>query len=154
MTSVTEEHGQGQGVAGCACLRLRGLPFSATPADVIGFFSSFNVVDVLLPRSHGKHGEAVGVAGPRCTVARSPHRPDLPAESPAAVGVAAAWRNRTPVSEVLTPQHAKPATLVTAAPHRAAGRSNGQAYVLLHEDEAQRALSELHLQHMGKRYIE
>lgn len=51
MTSTSGE--QGQGGAGIACLRLRGLPFSATSADVVGFFASYTVVDVLLPRTHG-----------------------------------------------------------------------------------------------------
>jgi hypothetical protein len=40
---------------GVAVLRLRGLPFNATHADIIQFFEGFNVRDVLITRTYGEH---------------------------------------------------------------------------------------------------
>lgn len=41
------------------CLRLRGLPFSTTPAQLLDWFSGYNVIDGLITRSDGKpNGQA------------------------------------------------------------------------------------------------
>jgi len=137
------------------CLRLRGLPFSTTPAQLLDWFSGYNVIDGLITRSDGEHASGSAWNAIALLLLLSINK---------FWHVTHPWSHPGAVLMYLAPQGApRPekfdlktnCTDCTFMLHlHVAGKPNGQAFVLLPKAEALKAQVELNNKYMGKRFIE
>ncbi len=96
---MSEERAEGpQPAPATSVLRLRGLPFQATEADVVEFFADVPLEQIVLCRRNGGSRGSRGARTRSTTGAAPPRRVGLPPRrrAPRAAGAAAPPRRLTP----------------------------------------------------------